>query len=884
MRQIARLVMLVLFPAVLVLGACNSAGVNPPDGNGPIDQDPDNGGGGGENPDGSINSVDDQLRELGIDHIGIASANRQLGNGLVAGDDYSPLGMRARVAPMELFAVGVSGSCAGASADGVLSMPMFNPANGTWINSSECYTTESGVYEVDHRAQPSSGFRNPGAQSSRAAAVGDFDGDGIQEAVVVVADHVPGINQWVLLSYLTNAGAPGTISDEWLPGRTELSGSKVVDIETTVGDFNGNGLDDLLVAVVQDNEDGDTDRELTVLVYQQTEPGVMSSAETVYRTQMAAGTDHLSVRLESGNLDVDAQHEFVFLLRSMEEGTGANPTTEVTYWIFDDLATPVSGNRTPISTGRPQNTAAGGSPYLTADIAIGDFDGDGLDELAFTGIISRSSMETCRGDYVLGYEIFDDMANAANKLVSLGARTEEQSIGDCTSGGRGGYVYEVFAEPINFSGGYTKELLANDMIFRLDGSDLELVKELAATTVYASFNSEFDFSEATTSITVGDFNNDGRDEVAVWSTGAQGLVIMGNDFPARTIDVGGTRSEQDYPELLAYDNDDDGLTVEFQVGSHEVLLTEPVIIAALAAAPYDVDLGQDPAAAVTSYGTSRTSGNSAETTVSFTAQSMIGVTVGGSFGPIELSATTESSFEKAVENSQGTGYSVTYTKTYEASVEDSVVFTSFPYDVYHYTIVNSYDSTMLGDTFTIMLPRSPETMIASASFYDASIPPDGIRLSDTVFRHTAGEPESYRTYSETLQLRDSMSGGNRPSTFLMSDGLRAGQGNSTVTATIELSREEFHTEAVGYTREHGLSMTGGNFTAGFSVGSGESESLTISSGTSTIVSGTVPSTNNADPQHPNANFEFGLYTYMQRFGDNVNPGQLFQVVNYWVHR
>src|SRR5690606_817118 len=96
--------------------------------------------------------------------------------------------------------------------------------------------------------------------------------------------------------------------------------------------------------------------------------------------------------------------------------------------------------------------------------------------------------------------------------------------------------------------------------------------------------------------------------------------------------------------------------------------------------------------------------------------------------------------------------------------------------------------------------------------------------------------------------------------------------------TIEVEEEVFDTEASGTSVEHTVALSAGGASVELSMGSGESSSLTISTGRSMMVSGTIPGMAAAYPA-----YKVGLFTYLHRAGDPDAPdGQVFQVVNYWV--
>lgn len=836
-------------------------------------------------PSGPIDDLEDQLRELGIDHAALSSQGRKLDDTLTVDGEYSPLGMTARISPKEIFAAGLGAPCARPSlgptaATKVMSFPLYDHVAETRLNGYECYRYETANFALEHRAVPQNGYADPGAQSTRTVAVGDFDGDGLQEGLHLVADLNVATGDWYLRDLLYEVGVPFPDTPNKLFSDPLLGRRAIVDLEATAADMDGNGLDDLVIAIIWDDPNGSW---LGVFVQLQIEPGVFEQlllGGVDFRHDLPPGNEKWSVRLAAGNLDLDPQDELVVVLRSFEGNGTHEPDASARYWVFDDPADAGGSQLRVLHEGTLAMGGAGGPalPFLTADAVVGDLDGDGLGELAFTGILGFPLDGDPCEPYTLGYVVYEDLAHTGGALRQAAALSEQLTLGSCDN--TPGVVYEVFAHAFDHDGGYTRELLANDRVFKLEGDELRYSTSVVGA--YDALGNGGHFSEATVSITVGDFDNDGFEDVAVYDT-ATARLRTSNDTASSGIQLQPGPDFYSYPQLLAYDDDVDGLTLQYDVGSHRVVLTEPMIIAALAAPPYDEGYGQDPLGARTSYGTSTSSGSTRDTTVSFSVNAMMGITGGIVFGPIEMTATYEANLSDFIDKTSGTGYETTYTNTFETAGRDAVVFTSFPYDAYDYTIVASYDSDLLGETFTVMLPRQPVTRIVSATYYDDRVPEGSFKIGQ-LFRHTAGDVDSYMSRDDMVLLKGRVNTHlYGPAQFLDTDRKTVGQGVTSTSVSIELSQEKYYTEAVGFEVSHTVSTVGAGPMTGFTIGEGESNSVTISSGESTVVAGTVPSIRVDDLTRPEAVYDFGMFTYMHRAGNPSAPdGQLFQVVNFWV--
>ena len=894
--------------ALAALGACHGSG----DGDGPGDGDAgvlaDAGSDAGSDagpttlppeppPTGPVTSVTDQLRELGVNVTGIQGQARRLDSQLSVQGDWAPLGMRARLAPMEVVGAGIGDDCADLddstpNTAGVrtVAIEIWDEAVDRVQPADECHRIETGnVIGAD----PDSSRAQPGTLSTRTLVSGDFDGDGLDEGGTLRFRPVTngdGTTTWWLRSARVKHGARGTFAS--LVGDRPVGSLPVRDTDAVAGDVDGDGSDDVVVGLLKDSY-------FALIPYPQVAPGQFDErgGPGLNQVDLAAPAGTRSLVMAAGNLDVDPALELVVVLRSLQAGAGgAAPTGEVRYWVYDNLPPAVGNTRDFVlplldsgTLTYTDPTTQATRPWLTADVVVGDLDGDGLGELAFTGIGAFPEGELCNA-YTYVTRVLDDRAHGAGVMAT---RVETASSPACTSTSDPGIIYEVYAHALDYDGDYTRELLANERLLALRPKDtggwtLE-PKRVGTEQTLVSFGdlipkrASEHVSEAAFTFAVGDVNNDGRQDVLAYSaydsvlrmTGMGGFTSqLGFSSPARNT----------YPLLAPFDSDLDGSTVVYVPASHRVELTEPVIHAVLAAPPYDPDFGQDPLGATSSYGRSTSSGSATETTLSFNVSASFGLKAGTSVGPLEFSVEAKTTLDTWIDETTGTAYTTTFTDTYQTAGRDAVVFTSFPYDLYDYRIVASDKPALVGQTMVIMLPRTPVTRIVSREYFNARVPDGGLRIDARVLKHTPGDVGSYMTWAERGELKAQVqSGAFSAPLFLESARKTVGQGTTSTSTEIELSQESFHTQAVGVSRSYGVALTAGVAVAEFSVGSGEENSVTVSAGQSTIVSSTVPSITVDDTTQPNAVYDWGMVTYMQRLSPTgTSSGQVFQVVNFWV--
>ncbi|MBX3463978.1 MAG: hypothetical protein KF830_12470 [Planctomycetes bacterium] len=218
----------------------------------------------------------------------------------------------------------------------------------------------------------------------------------------------------------------------------------------------------------------------------------------------------------------------------------------------------------------------------------------------------------------------------------------------------------------------------------------------------------------------------------------------------------------------------------------------------------------------------------------------------------------------------GTAYELSKTIIFtSAPTEDTVVFTSVPIDRYTYTVLTSPDPTLVGRQVTVDLPRSPITLQAERGFYNASLPPDTMRIDDGVFQHVIGAPRSYPTAAQKNAL-------------LQSGGLQVGpqsvgQGGGSTEVTLEVGSAVSSGGALELGFDLELELTAGSVLTGLNLGVAGTSTWRVTSGSSTSYTGVVGA---IDAANFAANrYEFGLFTYVQR---DQTTGRQFQVLNYWV--
>jgi hypothetical protein len=377
----------------------------------------------------------------------------------------------------------------------------------------------------------------------------------------------------------------------------------------------------------------------------------------------------------------------------------------------------------------------------------------------------------------------------------------------------------------------------------------------------------------------GDFTGDGRDDVAVYRQDTREIGVWGvseTSVPSvttklRTIPVAFHNSQNPVnPILVPLNADTDSPVLKYSEAEYRQVFTEPIVLAALAAAPYRNGIAQNVDSCSTAFGNTESSSSEEERSVTFTASASVGVNIDGG-------ALTQSEFELKVtgtaEATRVTSHAYSLSKTIlftSGPREDLVVFTTVPMDQYTFTVLSHPDPDLIGDEVVVNLPREPITLQAERGFYNRTVQEGSVQIDERVFRHALGDPASYASRSDKNLLLGQHGG-------LDVGPISVGQGSGETELTLEVGNEISEGGELELGFEVELEVTGGTVLGGVSFGASTSDSFRVTSGESTTYTGVVGAIEAADFS---ANrYSFGLFTYVYR---DQATGQEFEVLDYWV--
>jgi hypothetical protein len=208
------------------------------------------------------------------------------------------------------------------------------------------------------------------------------------------------------------------------------------------------------------------------------------------------------------------------------------------------------------------------------------------------------------------------------------------------------------------------------------------------------------------------------------------------------------------PAVVALNADDDSPRVSYD--HHALKYSPPVVIAVMAGSPYYSKIASSGASPydmhewTTSFGTYTSSTTGSSTAVGFSVGGGVkGEAEANLFGyaiaKVEYEFTVNEGFTWEWDSSSTIETSIDYIA---AGAQDTVLFTAVPVDDYAYEIVSSPDASEVGGYLHVYIPRGYATKMVALDYFNAN---NG-DLDDIVLPHKLGDPWSYPDSTELASI------------------------------------------------------------------------------------------------------------------------------------
>lgn len=843
------------------------------------------GGGGGGNTgagdDGSNNSTNDTVSQVLNDlNVPTTQSNRVDPHGNPLPEDYAPFGTRVianKFSEILLFGVPIDDAAVSTSNNEMAISNLVPGANNSFRWELLHDETVANTPWTDNTAK-------------RSSATADFDNDGLEEIAVLY--QLDGDVELVIIDDATE--------NYRIHSASTVDNNTVDEIFIRAGDYDGDSDIDIVAGFISTT--GDSELKMLantsgVLAYNGLSISIPKRSLTI-----------AELVIKSGNLDYDAGWELAVAVNAgnINNTSTSIATTESWYSIYDDannsFATLRSDSYLELATDRGATRAA------ITNIDIADIDGDSVDEVVLAGLNQSGNLREGYSNFHYLIEVLDDktqnfrlrLSGFEDILTSADGNYQPQSSGANQQ------LNHVALISADVDGDGAKEFLVGQHLFQSlasspaslayyddqnDATDDAAAAKIPAANWFGEATSgmRFNFQWNSYSVAAGDVTLDGRENIVIYAQPKasiigeeQQLQVWGHD------QVSGWRKIADYANVRSVNTpynpqlhlpdielDDDTAMLSYSSGSHELVFTEPVILAAIAAAPCATNLGQDLSTACRSaYGTAVSDSSTKTDGTTFSGRASVGGGVDG--GPTPNSIEMSLSLEKRARSWTSASYTLTKTLLYETGAnEDSVVFASVPLDLYTYTVLSHPDPTLVGTEVVVRLPREAITVMVTRDKYNESVLEDWQKIDGRIFQHTEGDPSSYPSPAEKSALLNRYLGVEGTATSV---GEGSGRTVSTISSFDETASGKDRSWEGSFNFRTTAGLLGGYGLVELSVGYGKDTSIETAHGSESIFQGAVGNIDEASFD-AGLGYNWGIFSYTY----NGNPGQQpFEVINYWV--
>jgi len=741
----------------------------------------------------------------------------------------------------------------------------------------------------------------------------DSNGDGFLESVTAFVVVNAGVDE-LRLQIIDGKDSTLNLDFPLLRGGQFLP---LYDLQVAGGDFDGDGRDELAIALARQSSPGSFDTPVGMYIIDDADTGyaVLDEYTVIYKASFAEPSVTLSLTDYHANHDI--KDELALVLNESQNYAVQPGNYASRLFVFNlENSGLQQQSVSPISAEvRDSDNLSRTATAVRATVTTGDLNADGLDELivgGFETIVQNCKHNEADPDHPndpIKYLLFS-YGGYYNDFTPIRAgSTEVFPPCDNESGSEPFVMRHVHLNVLDFDNDGDMDIQFNDLVLdnvpvsKWENNMVAFLDDHRVIYGPSAKRERFDRSDSIMEVSdqTGDgvkdilslyMDNNEKDpyiKVFTWDDEA----VKGYRVATR-IKVNESDQGKKNPILVAMDVDNDKVAQLRYTGEHFMDITEPIVLAVIATPPCKLDIGQD--SCFSSWGNTLSGavGNEHSVKVHGSAGVGGGAAGAGAFGEWFFNVSASAT------NTKSQSYELSKSQTFSAGPgEDGVIFTSIPVDRYTYILVhnNTVGVGKEGDLIEIRLPRSPDIRIVERDYYNASITDDSEPIDERVFQHTAGDIGSYPTEEqkdtilerERSKLDDARTSRYitaseilYPPQFDLNSALRglevgpvlAGQGGGATEVSLEYSETEGTSQelTVGFSFEATMLFGAGiKWEIGIELG----RTLSISHGDSTLYSGSVDSIDEAF--YADNVYGFGLFSYLQNLGD-----QEIEVVNFWV--
>ncbi len=662
----------------------------------------------------------------------------------------------------------------------------------------------------------------------------DVDGDGIDEIFAVYYVDTLSELDYVILDPDGGTFQQGTIDAAAAKPSQDAISQNWSQPSLARGDFDGSGRDQVAIGwfglYIAKLEATQT---LGVQKVSLDSPGLSADTDVVF--------------VAAGDLDGDKNDELAVTYSTGNDANGNGGQGHVR--IFDGTEL----RRDQVLTFLDSTDGWGTRSVPQSQVAIADIDGDHLGEVVFFGRSNGGGNNNAWQVFVM-----DDLVNGSADQPWVSYHYVPDYRGD---------IPHPFST-LDFNGDGIADIFAEGHVL--------LGKAGATPDTEIQVAEPMGFHRDRPRSSTGDIDGDGKDDIIVedndriYGVGLNAIAVVEDKHAGTTEwqhenqnttgDDGGWQSV-----ILASCNVDRDSAVMRYDGDHELLFTDPHILALVSSPPYWNGVDQAVSNTTSTFGTAKSSEKETDDTAGFSVGFSVGYQTDFLFGSASFSVEVDRSFDYTAFQSHSFETSLAYTTD---GGQDLVVFSAIPFDVYYYTIVSSPTDAEVGQKFTLNIPRKPQVISSDPDFFNERTGPNGLKIDAALLGHTLGDPTTYPTKADMTAISQ------QPSALV--GDLASVPQSGTQTSSID------NTSSSGYGAEMDLSVTYSwevsaktGPTVGGSVGFNYGHSYQITTSTTTTFSGTVgaiPKQNFADH-----GYGWGIMAYPQSLGN-----ERFVRLDYWV--